>query len=524
MAVPAVTFEQAQRMFERHGLRSWIGSLGLALTLLGVSAFLLRTLLPSANETTVALGLLLVVLVVATLSSLAIAAVMSLAAVLVFNFFFIPPVGTFTVADPRNWVALGTFLVVGLVASRLSTLARSRAVEATARRDELARLFDLGRDVLLTTDSTEALEGLARHVARRFGLKRVTLYLPGANGWHVHEGGREAHQIDRATLADVFAGGRGPLEFDARQRTYAGQRDVPGPGGETVHLVPVRIGTRVVGLLAASGRRVDASALDALAGLVAIAIERAAFLEERKTSEMNRQRADLAEALLASFSHDLRSPLTAIKVAVTNLRNADLDPAARDEQARLAEAETERLARLLQDVLDMARIDARALTIEPAWVTPAAIVDAAAAQLAAQLRNHRLDLHLDEDTEVHVDPRIAASALGHVLENAVQYSPAGSVVHVRGEASAGQLRMIVRDEGPGLHAADLERLFDRFFRGEDAKRRSAGTGMGLAITRGLLAAHGGRIWAENVPPHGAQFTFVIPAEARAGRAPAAAGA
>jgi two-component system sensor histidine kinase KdpD len=169
---------------------------------------------------------------------------------------------------------------------------------------------------------------------------------------------------------------------------------------------------------------------------------------------------------------------------------------------------------LFQDILDMARIDAEAIQIEPQWVTPADIVDAAMAHVRHAVEGHAVRIEADSDNEVEVDPRLTSVALSHVLENAAQYSPKEHPIAVRAEARDGGLHVTVTDAGPGLDAAELEHLFERFYRGQSARRTTFGTGMGLAITRGLLAAAGGHIWAEN-SSSGARFSLSVPGAVRA---------
>jgi two-component system sensor histidine kinase KdpD len=330
------------------------------------------------NATTIALTFLLVVLLVAATSRLWIGVMTSVAAMLSFNFFFLPPVGTLTVADPENWVALFVFLAVSLVASNLSSVARARAAEALARQ----------------------------------------------------------HQL----------------------------------------------------------------------------------LEERRASELARQGEALKSALLASIGHDLRTPLTAIRVAATNLKAAWLEERERREQSDLVLAEVERLTRLFQNILEMARIDAGAIATDRRWVDPSEIIEAARSQVEQTVRARRLDIQVEPNRLVKVDPRLTAAALSHILENAAQYTPDGTPIVVTAFVGAGELAIRIRDWGPGIAPPDLPRLFERFFRGANSTSRAAGTGMGLSVTRGLLAAEGGRVWAENCPEGGAEFTIVVPAEVREGEA------
>ena len=181
--------------------------------------------------------------------------------------------------------------------------------------------------------------------------------------------------------------------------------------------------------------------------------------------------------------------------------------------AHVASGQLDRLTRLFDEILDMARIDAGAVEPQRAWVAPAEIVEAAIAQAANALAGRDVRVDAREDVTVETDPRLVASALAHFLENAAQYAPEGPIV-VRGWTDAEGLRLDVRDEGPGLRAEEIERLFEPFYRGERLRHRVPGTGMGLAITRGLVAADRGRAWAENASPRGACFSIAVPARTR----------
>jgi two-component system sensor histidine kinase KdpD len=181
----------------------------------------------------------------------------------------------------------------------------------------------------------------------------------------------------------------------------------------------------------------------------------------------------------------------------------------------VAIAELERLTRLFQDILDMARIDAEAISIERQWVTAAEVVDAAVAHVRHALDGHALRVDAESDMEVEIDPRLASVALSHVLENAAHYSPKDREIRVQAQVGREGLHVSVTDGGPGLDPGELDHLFERFYRGQAARKTSFGTGMGLSITRGLLAAAGGRIWAENVPNAGARFSIAVPGSVRA---------
>ena len=485
-----------------------LGCLGIALV-----TFLLWQWPQLSNATTVALGFLIVVLLVAATARLWVAVTTSIVAVLAFNFFFLPPVGAFVIADPRNWVALFAFLAVSLVASNLSAVARDRTQEAVTRRDELARLLDLSRDVLLITDSEAANSSLAGFIARRFDLAYVAICLPRGPEWIVFESGARKEPLSPAELsvafsaADTHGGSESSVPSDVGHRTLT-------VTGRDVRLVPLRFGTKPIGLLAAAGRPMEPGTLDALAGLAAIALERVQFLDERKGAELARQGEELKSALLASLSHDLRTPLTAIRVAADNLQSLWPDELQRREQSELIVTEVDRLSRLFQNILEMARIDAGAVTNDARWVAPSEIVDAARSRVEYALFGRTIDLSVESERLVRLDPRLPAAALSHLLENAAHYSPPLSSIHIEGIVSDDGLTITVRDHGGGIASSDLPRVFERFYRGAGAKMRQSGSGMGLAIARGVLAVVGGRISAENCVDGGARFTIVVPAEVK----------
>ena len=369
--------------------RGHADAIRLALAVLSIAAitFVYVRWLHVSNPTTVSMTFLVVVLVTAATARLWVAVVTSLIAVVAFNFFFLPPVRTLTIADPHNWVALFAFLAVSLVASNLSAVARARTQEALGRRDELARLFDISRDILVVTESREAISILARSLARRFDLDFAAIALPRGGDWEIFEAGAQTLALDTKQLAAAFATAQTSLEFDAYARTYAGHREMT-VDDKTVRLVPLRVGTKPIGILAASGRPIEAGTLDTLGGVVAIAIERAQFLEERKSAELTRQSEELKTALLASLGHDLRTPLTAIRVAASNLKTSMLSAEDRLEQSDVILAEVERLTRLFQNILEMARIDTGAITAESLWSHPTEIIAAARDQVEHTLRPH----------------------------------------------------------------------------------------------------------------------------------------
>jgi two-component system sensor histidine kinase KdpD len=284
---------------------------------------------------------------------------------------------------------------------------------------------------------------------------------------------------------------------------------------EPVNLLPLCVGARTIGVLALAGRVIEPGTLVTLGSVVAIAIERIHFLEERRQAELAQRSAGLKSALLASLAHDLRTPLTAIRVAAGNLHASWLTGEQRDEQADLVLSEVDRLTRLFQNILEMTRIEAGAVTHQSRWVHPSEIVEAARSQVDPASADREIRVFSrSEDRMVHVDPRLTSTAIAHLLENAAQYSPPASTITVAHEVTTEGLLVTVEDEGRGIAPSDKARLFEPFYRGEQGPRHRLGTGMGLAITRGLLAAEQGRVWAENRREGGARFSIQVPAPSR----------
>ncbi len=302
-----------------------------------------------ANPTTVAISFLLAILVVSTVWSLAVSVFMSVAATLAFNFYFLPPFGTFTIADPQNWVALGAFLVTAIIASQLSETARAEARNATERRQEVERLYAFSRQLLVTGNMAELLNAIPGNIVQCFFLDAAALLVSATGVVY-----RSGPDLDGERLKITAA--REETHFDHA-------------GGRT--FLPLRMGVRCVGALGLAGPPnaiMSRQTLDALGTLVAIAIERAHALEELSKAEGDRQSERLRTALVDSVAHELRTPLTSIKASVTTLlAKTDLADAQRRELLTVIEEESDRLNHLVEEASEMARMDAGTveLSLEP---------------------------------------------------------------------------------------------------------------------------------------------------------------
>ncbi len=456
------------------------------------------------NTTTVALSFLLVVLFAAAAHGIGPAILASVTGMLCFNFFFLPPFGTFTIHDPQNWVALFVFLATAIIASQLSSTAHRRAREAEKSREEVWRLYQLSRAIIITPDPETEVSTISRQVREVFDIADCRVFTPDENGKLgslVLSSEPDLPDSAERLLRDVFETGEVKIQ-PASHCTYA----------------PLKVGVRVTGVMLLTADSLEKGTVEAMSGLVALALERARFLKELSRTEALRQSDELKSALLASVSHDLRTPLTSIRAAIDNLleKNLDWDREALREFHLIISEEVNRLTHLVQNLLEMARIEAGELHPVKEWGMISEIFSNLLDRCGPVLSNHRLKLDLDESLPaVKVDSRLLAEALANLVDNAAKYSPPGSEVVLCASVEAGALTVSVRDEGPGLPPHELSRIFDKFYRGtsRSVKQRD-GTGMGLAIARGMVEAHGGRIWVESTPGQGATFFFRLPVETK----------
>jgi two-component system sensor histidine kinase KdpD len=494
--------------------RNWIGYVIAFVGVASVTA-LYKLVVTEVNSTTVALSLLLVVLVAASAHGLGSGILASVAGMLCFNFFFLPPAGTLTIHDPQNWVALFAFLVTAVIASQLSAAARSRARDAERRREEVWNLYQLSRAIIATPDSETAISSIARQVVEVFGFDYCGVFVPGDRG--------DWQRLAIATDVNAY-GSFTPEETRVNKAFRLGEIELAESEGaeqeleRTVVYVPLKVGVRSIGVMVIISSALEHGTAEAIAGLVALALERARFLREVSRTEALRQSDELKSALLASVSHDLRTPLTSIRAAIDSLlqEETEWDPIALREFHLIISEEVSRLTRLVRNLLEMARIEAGELKPSKHWQSVSEILDNVLERCAGSIRNHSVNVVLDEHTPVvKLDSRLVAEALTNLVENAAQYSPPDSAIIVRARVEADELIISVTDHGPGIPPEETGLIFDKFYRGRHPARRvSEGTGMGLAIARGLVGAHGGRIWVESAPAQGATFTIAIPVECR----------
>ncbi|HEX4005980.1 MAG TPA: ATP-binding protein [Acidobacteriaceae bacterium] len=451
---------------------------------------LFRWVIP-VNQTTVALSFLMLVLLTASRWRLAYSVYLSVLCTLLYNFFFLPPVGRLTIADPRNWVALFAFLASSFLVSHLSDKERRQAESSEARRKEVERLYEFSQQLLLQEDLRALARATPSVVAAAFGFRAVALYL-------------------RDEDAGYYSGDE--LLPVAELRLAAAQTDATVALANGVHVIPLSLGMRSIGVLAVTDGGFSPQIYEAIGSLAAIALERAAAVERSSRLEAWREGERLRSALLDSVTHDLRTPLTAIRAAATMLASqAELSDAERAEMIAIVDEESARLNRLIGQAVEMAQLDAAAVQVNPQPEDVRELIETAVDDIRSLLRNRTVEVEVEKDMPlIPMDRALVRRLLRHILENAAKYSPQGLPIAVRAARDQSRLLVTVADSGPGVDFGDQPFVFDKFFRGKKQQRQAAGTGMGLAIVKAILEAHGGGIELTSRAGQGARFTFWLP--------------
>jgi len=445
------------------------------------------------NETTVALTFLLVVLGLASRWGLTIATTTAVAATLAFNYYFLPPVRTFTISDPKNWIALVAFLISAIVASRLSERARREAENATRRRKEVERLYYLSQQLLATDNVMKLLNNIPHFVCDAFGLAAAAMYLPRRKEFY--RTGLNHPELSEEQLESVS--GRGELVVDEEQQLC---------------FVPLRMGVTSVGSLGLKGAILSRETLEAVGSLIAISIERAHAVETLTRAEASRESEKLRSALLDSVTHEFRTPLTAIKLSVTTLLGPDpIDPDSREELLTVINEETDRLNRLVGEAAEMAQLDAQKVELRREPTAVRDVVEGALEKSRQAVAGREVKLQLPETLPpILVDRERIADVLVQLLENAAKYSPADSPITVTAEPAGRMMSISVADGGPGIDDLEQSLIFEKFYRGRDQRYRVQGTGLGLAIAKAIVEAHGGAIGVTSQVGSGSVFYFTVP--------------
>lgn len=464
-----------------------------SLTAAASALTLLFSIVLPVNQTTVALSFLILVLLTASRWRLAYSVYAAVLCTLFYNMFFLPPIGRLTISDPRNWVALVAFLCSGVLVSHLSDKARRHAESSEARRRDVERLYEFSQQLLLQEDLRSLARVTPSVVAAVFGFRAVALYLRDAEkAWYSDPGN------ELLSLADLR---RAATQADAGVTLY-----------NDVKVVPLSLGMRSAGALAVTDGGFSMQIYEAIGSLVAIALERAAAVERGSRLEAWREGERLRSALLDSVTHDLRTPLTAIRAAATMLASEPyLAEPERRELIAIVDEESARLDRLIGQAVEMAQLDAEAIQIDLQPQDVRDLVETTLEEMRPVLRERPVDVRLAADLpRVPMDLALVHRVLRHILENAAKYSPSGLPIAIRVSRDDYRLFISVDDRGPGIDPSEQPFVFDKFFRGRNQQNQSAGTGMGLAIVKAILEAHGGGIELASRAGEGASFTFWLP--------------
>jgi two-component system sensor histidine kinase KdpD len=436
----------------------------------------------------------------------------AVASVLLLDFLFVPPYLSFAVSDFQHIVMFAVMFVVAVVISNLTRRVRVQADEARYRERRTASLYGVSRDLAATRATQNLANVAAQHVHDVFEAK-VTVWLETADG----------------QLANVVTG---DLAFEADEKEqgvveWVFANDKPaGHGTETLPsegalYVPLRGAQGKVGILGVrpnDPRRFEdaeqRTLLDVFASQIASALERSRFAEQAQKATLQIEAERMRSSLLSSVSHDLRTPLSVITGAASALLQPDssLMPAARRDLAETIHEEARRLDRLVRNLLDMTRLASGAVKVAKEWQPIEGVIGAALGRLEEQLQGRKVDVRLPPDLPpVPIDGILIEQVLINLLENAAKYSPGNSPIDISATRRGDHLVVEVADRGPGIPRELMDRIFEKFYR-LPREGAGGGAGLGLAICRGIVEAHGGRIWAENREGGGASFRFTTPIE------------
>ena len=453
---------------------------------------------------------LLTVVVVAVFFGRGPSMLASLLGVLAFDFFFVPPFYTFAVNDTEYVLTFIGLFIVGVVVSALTVSAREQAQAAQRREADTALLYSLSRE-LTATDSLEAiLKAVQDHLEADFG-RDIVFYI------------FQAGSMRAVTAPDALYLQPGDLEMGLANWVFqhaepAGAGTHTQPSAEP-YFIPLKTSKQTVGVLSLKphdlNRFLDPDKnriLEAIANQAAQAVDRVLLAEQSRQMKLLQATEKLQNALLNSISHDLRTPLVSITGALTSLESQsdNLTENARRSLVETAREEAERLNRLVGNLLDMTRLESGALNVKRELADMQDLLGASIGQMESRLTERKLQVDVPENIPlVAIDFVLIVHVLNNLLDNALKYSPENSPLTISARHLQDEVQICVQDEGIGIPPDELERVFDKFYRVQRSSQ-VAGTGLGLAICRGIVEAHGGRIWAENNSGGGTAICFSLP--------------
>jgi two-component system, OmpR family, sensor histidine kinase KdpD len=397
------------------------------------------------------------------------------------NFFFFPPVGTFTIADPQNWVALFSFLATSLIASRLSAMAKRQALEATERQQDVERLYTFSRAILLIgrTDSFPAK--LLENLVKIFKVTTAVLY--------------------ELRTGKFYRFGSAACEgLDDRLRSAALQESSVSEAQANSIVIPIRLSSEPIASLALQGASMPNSVLQGIANLVAVGLERARAQDLAEQVEAARQSEQLRTTLIDAMAHEFKTPLTLIKAASTSiLASPDGLTESQKEQLTIADEEAEHLRELIDNAVEMARLDTTHIEIHPEPSNLREVIHEVIASMQSEIEGRALDFACEKQIPVMTfDRRLIKLAIKQLLDNALKYSSAGTPVTICVRADE-VVTLEITDRGAGIPIEEQERIFERFYRSPSIKDQIPGSGLGLSIAHSIAQAHNGELAVTSQP-------------------------
>jgi two-component system sensor histidine kinase KdpD len=496
----------ARPVLRRWQMKDWLISIGSVVICTGLAT----VISPYVTLVDLAMIYLLGIVVTASFTSKGPSLLSTLLSVAAFDFFFVPPYFTFAVHEAKYLFTFGVMFVIAFVISRLTLRVREQASAARQREKRTAALYNLSRELAHERGFDRLSAAAIRQIGEVFSSKAIVL-IPGEKGiLEVPFMGPNAFALDRreASVAQ--------WTFDHQQRAGLGTDTLPGSKALYLPLVASSKTVGVLGILPGPSvgtfDQDQVHALESFANQTALAIERAFLAEEAQQALLQAETETLRNTMLSSVSHDLRTPLAAITGAASTLLQQDvvLDQFNRRELLQTIYEESDHLNQLIRNVLDMTRLEAKEITVKKEWQPLEEIIGVVLDRLSDRLKGRSLSADLPEDLPLILfDPLLIEQVLMNLLDNALKYSPQGTPIELSATVMGNEVLVEIADRGPGIPPGNEERIFEKFVRGSAT---GGGIGLGLTICRAIIAAHEGRIWAEDRPGGGAIFRFALPLE------------
>lgn len=480
-----------------------------ATAVMAVCTIVAKSMLPFFELANVVMVYILGLVVVATRYGRGPSIYCAFASVALFDFFFVPPHHTFAVSDTQYMITFVVMLVIGLVISTLTNQVKRQEEAALMREHRTKALYSMSRELAAQLELDDILQIGMTHISEVFEC-RVAAFVPGDAG-RLQAKPLHANPLDKDEIDIAVA------EWCFNNKQIAGLNTSTLPAAKSLY-VPLKGSTRAIGVLAVCPKNSDRfkspeqlRLLETFANQTALACERALLSDEAESTRVRIRTEQLRNSLLSSVSHDLRTPLATIAGAASGIMDDTVSPTSDDCRSLATEiySESIRLNKLVDNLLNMTKLESGTMTLKCEWLPVEELIGAAIAALPAELRERQVTTTIEDPLQMaFADGILIQQVLLNLLENAMKYSPADSAISIATSGDDAGIVFEVADRGPGIPSEHHQRVFEKFYRREPAK--GTGVGLGLAICHGFVEAHGGTIWVEDRPGGGASFKFRLP--------------